>query len=142
VTLNYLLDTNVVSELRKGSRCQASVREWFSAQADATLFISVLVLGEICRGIEILRRRDPTAATALDHWLSTLTNGFGERILPVDREVANLWGRLSAIRPLPVIDGLLAATAKHHGFTLVTRNTKDIAHLDVLWLNPFSADML
>lgn len=136
--LTYLLDTNVVSELRKKERCDGAVRRWFDAQRAETLFISVLVVGEIREGIETIRRRDPAAAGALDQWLAGLTSGFRERILPIGLEVAEIWGRMCADRPLPVIDGLLAATARHYRLTLVTRNVEDIAHLDVLWLNPFS----
>jgi predicted nucleic acid-binding protein len=136
--LSYLLDTNVVSELRKKQRCDPGLRRWFEAQVAETLFISVLVLGEIRKGIETIRRRDPAAANALDQWLAALTAGYRDRILPVGLEVAETWGRLGAQRPLPVIDGLMAATARHHGLTFVTRNTQDIAHLDVPWLNPFA----
>ena len=97
----------------------------------------MLVIGEIRKGIERIRPKDNTRANAIENWLVAVDKAFGERILPVDRAVANEWGRLNASRPLPVIDGLLAATAKIHRMTLVTRNTADIADLDVHILNPF-----
>ena len=97
----------------------------------------MLIIGEIRQGIERVRPKDSAQANALESWLIAVDKAFGERILPVDRAVANEWGRLNASRPLPVIDGLLAATAKIHRMTLVTRNTADIADLDVHVLNPF-----
>ena len=100
-------------------------------------YLSVLVIGEIRSGVERVRESTSKKANALEQWLIAVDKAFGERILPVDRAVANVWGRLSANRPLPVIDGLLAATAKIHRMTLVTRNIDDIADLDVSILNPF-----
>ena len=139
VNLNYLLDTNVLSELRKQARCDANVKQWFSSIASEQLFISVLVIGELHKGVELIRRRDAVAASHLETWLNTVTEQFSERILMIDDLIAAEWGRMSAIRPLSVIDGLLAATAKVKGFTLVTRNVKDIQHLEVNWLNPFDS---
>ena len=101
------------------------------------LYLSVLVIGEIRKGIERVRPKDNSKANALETWLVAVYRAFAERILPVDRAVANAWGRLNASRPLPVIDGLLAATAKIHHMTLVTRNTAEIADLGVHILNPF-----
>jgi toxin FitB len=98
---------------------------------------AVLVIGEIRKGIERIRPKDNTRANAIENWLVAVDKAFGERILPVDLAVANEWGRLNASRPLPVIDGLVAATAKIHRMTLVTRNTADFADLDVHILNPF-----
>jgi len=97
----------------------------------------VLVIGEIRKGIERVRPKDNAQARAIENWLKAVDKAFGERILPVDRAVADEWGRLNATRPLPVIDGLLAATAKVHRMTLVTRNTADIGNLSVPILNPF-----
>ena len=97
----------------------------------------MLVIGEIRKGIERIRPKDNVQAIKIEKWLVAVDKAFGERILPVDRAVASEWGRLSARRPLPVIDGLLAATAKIHHMTLVTRNTAEIADLDVQFLNPF-----
>jgi toxin FitB len=135
--VSYLIDTNIISEVRKGKRCDPNVADWYQKIADASLYLSVLVIGEIRKGVEIVRLKDAFQATALENWLVAVDRAFGERILPVDRAVAHEWGRLSARRPLPVIDGLLAATAKVHRMTLVTRNTADISDLGVHILNPF-----
>ncbi len=135
--MNYLIDTNIISEVRKGPRCDPNVASWYEKIDDASLYLSVLVIGEIRKGIERIRPKDNAQANAIEKWLQAADKAFGERILPVDRAVANEWGRLNASRPLPVIDGLLAATAKTHRMTLVTRNTADIAGLDVYILNPF-----
>jgi toxin FitB len=135
--VNYLIDTNIISEIRKGRRCDPNVARWYEKIEDASLYLSVLVIGEIRSGIEKIRPKDTAKAIALEQWLIAVDKAFGERILPVDRAVANEWGRLNANRPLPVIDGLLAATAKTHRMTLVTRNTADVADLHVSLLNPF-----
>ena len=137
--MRFLLDTNVVAELRKGSRADAHVSTWFAGVDADTILLSALTLGEIRRGIENLRRRDRPAARALDRWMRRLLVEHRDRILPIDLAVAEQWGRFNVPDPLPVIDGLLAATAKVHGLTLVTRNVKDIARTGVSVLNPFEA---
>lgn len=134
--MSWLLDTNIVSELRKGERADPRLRAWFTASDEEALFTSVLVIGEIRRGIESLRRRDVPSALALEHWLAALTDGFADRILPVDRNVAEEWGRLNVPDPVPTVDGLLAATARVHGLTLVTRNTRDVTRTGVPLLDP------
>jgi predicted nucleic acid-binding protein len=136
--VSFLLDTNVVSELRKRERCDKGVAAWMASVDSESLFLSVLVLGEIRRGIERIRRRDAAAAEALEHWLHRLVAGHAEQILPVDRAVAETWGRLDAAGSLPTVDGLLAATALVHGLTLVSRNLRDFARTGVDCLNPFS----
>ena len=136
-SVNYLIDTKIISEVRKGKRCDPNVASWYEKIEDASLYLSVLMIGEIRKGIERIRPKNNTRAHAIENWLVAVDKAFGERILPVDRAVANEWGRLNASRPLPVIDGLLAATAKIHRMTLVTRNTADIADLDIHILNPF-----
>ncbi len=135
--MNYLIDTNIISEVRKGHRCDPNVASWYEEIEDASLYLSMLVVGEIRKGIERIRLKDTAQAVAIENWLAAVDKAFGERILSVDRAVANEWGRLNASRPLPVIDGLLAATAKIHHMTLVTRNISDIADLGVQILNPF-----
>jgi predicted nucleic acid-binding protein len=135
--VNYLIDTNVISEIRKGKNCNTNVARWYKATADNSLYLSVLVLGEIRKGVEKIRDRDTAQALAIEKWLLAVDKAFGARILAVDRLVADEWGRLNAGRPLPVIDSLLAATARVNRLTLVTRNTADIADLDVQLLNPF-----
>ena len=112
-------------------------RSWYEKIEDASLYLSVLVIGEIRKGIKRIRPKDNTRANAIEDWLVAVDKAFGERILPIDRAVANEWGRLNASRPLPVIDGPLAATAKIHHMTLVTRNIAEILDLDVQFLDPF-----
>jgi hypothetical protein len=136
--VRFLVDTNVLSELRKGERAHKHVRSWFGRVDDADLFVSVLVLGEIRRGIEALRLRDPRSAEALDRWHRELVTDHADRILDVDREIADLWGRLNVPDVLPAIDGLLAATAHVHDLTVATRNTADFARAGVPCLNPFA----
>lgn len=135
--MSYLIDTNIISEVRKGSRCDALVASWYASIDDADLYLSVLVLGEIRKGIELARRRDPAKAAALEAWLTKVDAAFGDRVLPVDRSVTEEWGRMSALHPIPVINGLLAATAKTHRMTLVTRNDASIAGIGATVLNPF-----
>jgi predicted nucleic acid-binding protein len=136
--LSYLLDTNVISELRKGERADPNVTSWFAGLADDEIFLSVLTIGEIRRGVESVRRRDPDAAASLDRWVASLGEAHGDRILPVDRAIAEEWGRLNVPDPLPVVDGLLAATANVLGLTLVTRNVADVRATGVDLLDPFA----
>ena len=135
--MSYLLDTNVISELRKGPRGNAHVAAWVASVPDHALYLSVLVIGEIRRGIERIRPRDPPAAATLEGWLTQVVTEYHSRILAVDHEVAEAWGRMTALRPLPTVDSLLAATAKVYGLTLVTRNITDIVATGVAYLNPF-----
>jgi predicted nucleic acid-binding protein len=136
--LSYLLDTNVISELRKGERADAHVASWFADLADEEIFLSVLTIGEIRRGIESVRRRDPDSAVALDRWLALLSEAHGDRIIPIDRAIAEEWGRMNVPDPLPVVDGLLAATVRVFGLTLVTRNVADVKSTGVELLDPFA----
>ena len=133
----YLVDTNVLSEIRKGPKCHPNVAAWFSDVADVDLCLSVLVVGEIRSGIEAIRHRDAAKAAALERWLARLLRDHGERILPVDRAVAEEWGRLTATRSASVVDTLQAATARVHGLTLATRNVRDVEWTGVSWVNPF-----
>jgi predicted nucleic acid-binding protein len=135
----FLLDTNVVSELRKGGRADVGVRDWWDEHRDGELWLSVLVLGELRRGVELLRRRDTAGAEALDAWLAGLIEGFSDRVLSIDAGVAATWGSLGVPDPVPVIDGLMAATALVHELTLVTRNTTDVEATGVALMDPFSA---
>ena len=133
----YLIDTNIISEVRKGRRCNPHVAAWYRQVRDDELFLSVLVIGEIRQGIERLRPRNPRRAHALEQWLEELLGSFGDRLLPVDEKVAQNWGRLNARDAFPVVDSLLAATAEAHGLLLVTRNVKDIERSGVRCINPF-----
>ena len=134
--MGYLIDTNVLSEMRKGARANPNVQAWVARCMASEVFLSALVVGEIRRGIEIVRRKDGDQAEAIDRWLATVTSTFGDRILPVTRQIAEEWGRLSVPDPIPVIDGLLAATARVHTLTLVTRNVKDVVRTGVSIVNP------
>lgn len=136
--MSYLLDTNVLSELRKPAPA-ASVEAWFRAVPSAKLYLSVLVIGEIRQGVERLARRDADRAAPLDRWLGDLVHRFDDRIVPITAEVAEVWGRLCVPDPLPTVDGLLAATALVRGWTLVTRNTADVHRTGVRLLDPFVA---
>jgi hypothetical protein len=137
--VSFLLDTNVLSELRKGKRADPHVAAWFADVPQEDLFLSVLVAGELRQGVERLRRRDLDGAERLDRWLVALLEGYADRILPVDLLTAELWGRLNVPDPLPAVDGLLAATAITHDLTLVTRNGRDVARTGVRLVDPFRA---
>ena len=102
-----------------------------------SLYLSVLVVGEIRRGIEQLRRRDPAQAAVYEAWLARLRLDYADRVLPITVDIAEEWGRMNVPDPVPVIDGLMAATAKVRGLTLVTRNTADLVGTGVQLLNPF-----
>jgi predicted nucleic acid-binding protein len=136
--VKFLLDTNVISEIRKRDRAHPNVVRWVAGTAIEEIGTSVLVLAEIRRGIELKRRSDPQQAKSLDRWFSQMRMRLGERVLPVDEPVAEAWALLGIPNPSPLIDGLLAATAKVHGLTLVTRNVADMAMAGVLVLDPFS----
>jgi len=138
--VSYLVDTNVISELRKGARADPEVRRWLESLDPDDVFLSVIVIGEIRRGIESIRRRDASAAASLDRWLKRVVSGHEGRILPVDARTADEWGRLNVPDPIPVVDGLMAATAKVHGLTLATRNVRDVKRTGVSLLNPFDLE--
>jgi predicted nucleic acid-binding protein len=135
--MSWLVDTNVLSELRKGERANPGVRAWFAKVNEEGLFTSVLVVGEIRRGIEAIRRRDPHAALALEQWLARVHECFADRVLPVDRGIAERWGALNVPDPLPTVDGLLVATALVHDLVLVTRNVRDVERTGVRVIDPF-----
>jgi predicted nucleic acid-binding protein len=135
--VSYLIDTNIISEIRKGDRCDAHVSAWYASIADEELFLSTLVLGEIRKGVELARPRDAAKAAALERWLREVEAAFDGRVLGIDNAVSDQWGRMSAIRAAPAIGSLLAATALTNGLTLVTRNDRDVAGLGATVLNPF-----
>jgi predicted nucleic acid-binding protein len=136
--MNFLVDTNIISELRKRERAHGGVARWAQSVEAIKLHTSVLVIGELRHGIELKRRTDPSQAQALERWLVIVESNLGQRIIPVDSRIADVWGRLGIPDPLPVVDGLLAATAKVHGLTLVTRNVIDMRKTGIQVINPFT----
>ncbi len=128
----FLLDTNILSEIRRGEKAHPAVIGWYEQAQHQQLFLSVLFLTEIWRGIELRRLKDPLAAQSLERWLVNIEAKFSNQFL-------TLSGKLCVRQKLPPIDGLLAATALHHDLTLVTRNTADVARSGVACVNPFTA---
>lgn len=137
--MNFLLDTNVVSEMRKSSTVRnARLHAWTGQRPTESLFISVLTVQEIETGIGRLERRDPAQAGVFRHWLSAqLIPSFRHRIKPVDVAVATQAGQLHVPDKRPVVDALIAATAQVHGLIMVTRNVRDFEAMGVPVLNPF-----
>jgi predicted nucleic acid-binding protein len=132
----YLIDTVILSELRKRQRDEGVV-SWIARQRPADLFVSVISIGEIERGIARQRTRNPDFSTALAAWLDVVLALYGERVLPFDLKTARRWGHLSATIGNDSADLLIAATALEHGLTVVTRNVRDFGPTGVLILNPF-----
>src|SRR5207245_1804558 len=110
----------------------------FGRTPDEDIFLSVLTVGEIRKGIESIRRRDPDGARVLERWFGQVISLHQERIVPIDREIAEDWGRMSVPDPIPVIDGLIAATARVRGLTVATRNLSDVARTGTPCVNPFA----
>lgn len=135
--MSYLLDTNVLSELRRGRKCDTRVRAWARSASREQHFISVLSLGEIRKGIESLRRKSPDRCPPFENWLDRLIADYEETILSISEEVADRWGRLNAERSQPVIDSLIAATALEYDLTVATRNTGDFP-AEVKMVNPWN----
>jgi toxin FitB len=134
----YLIDTNVLSEIRKRARADPSVLKWWATVSPADLYVSVLTLGEIRYGVESKRARDPAQGRVLEKWLEVTRKRFSDRLLPVTEGIADRWGNLGIGDPIPDVDGLLAATALEHGLTVVTRNTKDFIRAGTPVLNPWN----
>lgn len=132
----YLLDTNVISETRK-PHADSGVIAFLSAADASELFVSVLTIGELRKGVAAKRRFDAVAADRLGTWVDEMETSFADRILPLDTEAARIWGELSADRKVPVIDTLIAATAISLGLTLVTRNVRDVELTGVPLINPW-----
>jgi len=138
----YLIDTNVVSEARKRGRANPGVTEFFThaAATDQKLYLSAISVGEFRRGIEIIRRRgDVAQASNLETWLNLIIEQFTDQILPIDIDIAQLWGRLRVPDPAHELDKQIAATALINDLTLLTRNTADFAGTGVKLLNPFAS---
>jgi len=138
--VRVLLDTCVLSELRHPKR-DAGVRRAVDAFDSENLFVSVLSIGEIAKGIALLK--EGQNKRILQIWLQTLERQYGDRVLPVDLETSRIWGELIAAaqrlgRTVPASDGLIAATARRHGLHVMTRNTADFEPTGVLLLNPWA----
>jgi len=135
--LSFLLDTNVISELAK-TRPNSKVIAWLGSVPSTDLFLSVITLGEIRKGIENKRAASPGDATRLEAWLTTLVLHYRSRVLPFDQDSADQWGRIMALHPtVPVEDSQLAATALQHRLTFATRNVRHIAKTGVAFVDPF-----
>jgi toxin FitB len=137
--MNVLVDTNVISELKRGAKAAPRVVAWFAATAPQNVFTSVIVLGEIRRGIELVARRDKQQADALERWYALVRERLGNRVLAVDESVMALWARISVPNMLPAFDGLIAATALVHGLTIATRNMQDYRRAGVEVINPWDS---
>ena len=135
--MSYLLDTNVLSEIRKGARCDTQVSEWWNTTETSEIYLSVIVVGEVYRGIDKLMKTNPVLARKFQTWLRSIVREYDGRILVFDLKATETWGKLTSKRTLPLADGLLAATALAHDLTLVTRNIRDIKGTGVRYLNPF-----
>ena len=133
----YLLDTNIISEIRKRKRANQGVVEFFVSTDPDTVYLPVQVIGELRSGIDGLRHRDPTQAAALETWLTIVLNEYSERILLFDIECALVWGRLIAGHRQNLIDKQIAAIALVHDLVVVTNNIKDFMPCGVKTLNPF-----
>lgn len=134
--MSYLLDTVLLSELRK-AKPSRTVTRWVRAQKPETLFISVVSIGEIERGIEQVRKTDAVVATELELWLEALLRLYDDHVLPVSANAARLWGKLSAKLGHDGVDLLISATALAHGLTVVTRNVNHFVPTGVAVINPF-----
>lgn len=138
----YLIDTNVISEARKGTNANHGVRTFFNRikRERTAVFLSAVTVGELRRGVELIRHRgDERQAKTLERWLHRALSGYGEYVLPLDAEAAQIWGKLRAPHPQHVLDKQIAATALLHGLTVVTRNDRDFAATGVPVFNPFAA---
>jgi len=130
----YLVDTNVISEIRRGS---SQATTWLRSIDPSTIYLSVITLGEIMRGITLKRKSDPRTAAHLEEWLRKLRHDHGSRILPITDQIAVEWGRIAAQRPRGDADGLIAATAIVHDLIVVTRNVDDFDDTGVSVINPW-----
>jgi len=137
----YLVDTNVISEARKKSKANAGVRVFFrqAIEEETRMFISVVTVGELRRGVESIRHRgDVRQANQLEKWLGALVAEYQDHILDINQDIAQLWGRLRAPHPENALDKQIAATALIYELTVVTRNHKDFVKTGVRVLNPFT----
>ncbi len=137
MSAGYLLDTNVVSETRR-RRPDPGVLDFIEKADETSLFLSVLTLGELRKGVKAKRKSDPIAADRLAIWVDQMEATFADRLLPITVAVSERWGEISADHTLPVIDSLLAATALVHELRLVTRNTRHMRPCGVALIDPWN----
>ena len=135
--MSFLLDTNVISELRLGAKADRNVLAWRASYAPDDLFLSVVTIGEVRKGAEEARPKDPRKAAIFERWLGFLELEFESRILDITPEIAGLWGRVVARSKILPLDCFIAATAAHYGYTVVTRNERDFRKTGVDFINPF-----
>jgi predicted nucleic acid-binding protein len=136
--VNVLVDTNVVSELKRGRHADARVVAWFSNIPSERVFTSVIVLGEVRRGIELVARRDKRQAELLERWYASIREHLANRVLAVDEPIMMIWSKISVPHMQPAYDGLIAATALAHGMTVVTRNALDYQRAGLDVIDPWS----
>jgi toxin FitB len=137
----YLVDTDVISEARKGDRTNSGVRTFFSraTQEGAELYLSAVTIGELRQGVERIRYRgDKSQAQRLEQWLLRVTSAYADRILPLDEETAHIWGRLRVPNPENPLDKQIAATALIHDLEVISRNVAHYAPTGVRVKNPFT----
>lgn len=137
VRFMFLIDTNVICEIRKGARADPAVRAWFLHHAARAHYLSVLTVGEIRRVVEQIRAKDPIKAAVLENWLSKIVAIFDGRILEIGLDEAEMWGRLNSQERLPDVDGLMAATAINRDLVVATRNVRDFVRSGVEVENPW-----
>lgn len=138
----YLIDTNILSEIRKSQKANKGVKQFFESVLNEgkDLYVSVVTIGELRRGIELIQHRgDTKQAGLLEKWLGLILEDYQDNILEINQDTAQLWGKLRAPHPENALDKQIAATALIHGLTVVTRNEKDFTKIGVKVLNPFSA---
>lgn len=136
----YLIDTNVISEIRKGEKANAGVRRFFNAAItqNTRLYVSVITIGELRRGVDLIFHRGYSIqAKLLEDWLTAILQQYQDHILSIDSDIAMLWGKLRVPDAQHALDKLIAATALTYDLTVVTRNSKDFEHTGVRLLNPF-----
>ncbi len=136
--MSFLVDTNVLSELRKRTRGNPNVHSWMKANGWKSLHTSWIAIAEMKRGVELIRRRDKPQAVVLETWTKEVLDLLRDRIFPVDQAVAEIWADLMVPNPRSPLDTLIAATARAHGLTLVTRNVRDFADCGVALLDPWN----